>query len=661
MADIISGIITLKQFFEATESIIGYAEPGDEEEVYKWTLRTNRKYEVPAYQREIRWTENNVLALVDDIYNTERKFLGNIILSTENRTVYEIIDGQQRISVILMLLECVKQKVTDRKNSIDVCIFENKSFENFYSALQNNFADKDTTQYIEQDVLNQSKAFEILWNYINTIFPEDDETLKRFERKLLSAKINLIITSVGPHDDEGRRLCVDYFIDINNKGKHLDSSDILKAYAFRANYVQISHDWIEVQKKEKQQAFVYYPKESMFLHYFMCCVNSVLEVNRGIRLKGLSADYELVQNVSIDQRTYTKGTKVEELITSDMFYETMFSNIIKFQDFINKTIACVGGAPDAEFTNLFHATDGTINMVSIKNYFKIINGILRNSDIVPKILLMKFFIEVMNNANSIKDDYKVLYDINVVAIVFSAGNGNAKQLSSFANLVMSKNWDILLSRRAQKALKKFPQNIKFAKEVQYINKPIPTSGQFLAHRVCGLTTAYTLDGNGKFEINEQMYNDYLYANLINDEHLIIPQKLKIHFQYRGEFIENKPIHLSEKYISQMSYLANYLVIKREINDNLKTYNIKEKIRIIDEYLNDGLGDVFADKISQKLFYKVKEIFGETVCPTQEEIDAADSPECAKELIAAYYSNYFENDFQNYIRSIIPEELFSWNG
>ena len=510
MAQVISGIITLKQFFNAKESIIGFVEQGVDDEVSGWKLKNNRTYEIPEYQREIKWTEDNVLALVDDINNTSGKFLGNVILSTVNKTKYEIIDGQQRISVLLMILEYIRQNVDDQKNMIDICGFSNKTFVNFYSALINNFSEKGDPQYIEKDLLNQSETYERLWKYIGTLFTGNNEMLKDFERKLLSARINLLITRVDPHDDEGRRICVDYFIDINNKGKHLDSSDILKAYAFRENYSDMAQHWIDVQVNEKKLTAVHYPKEAMFLHYLMCCVNDNLESNKCIRLKGLSADYEIINDVKINNRIYTKGTKVEELIVGNDFYKQMLLRILKFQEFMQKTISCVGGAPDEHFARYFDAIDGRMNMVSIKNYFKIINGILRNSDIVPKILLMKYFIDIINKEGSKIKDYKALYDIDVVAVVFSAGNGNAKQLSTFARLVMSKNWIKLLHTRAQKALINFPKNIRFAKEVKYINKPTRTSGQFLAHRVCGLSTAYKLSQGRGFEINEQGYNDYLY-------------------------------------------------------------------------------------------------------------------------------------------------------
>lgn len=110
----------------------------------------------------------------------------------------------------------------------------------------------------------------------------------------------------------------------------------------------------------------------------------------------------------------------------------------------------------------------------------------------------------------------------------------------------------------------------------------------------------------------------------------------------------------------MSYLANYLVIKRDVNDVLKAYNIKEKIRIINELISDGNGDVFADKISWNIFNKVKEIFVDSKCPTQVQINEASSAVEAKKLLENYYlSDDFDNDWSCYVKGIAPEELFSW--
>jgi uncharacterized protein with ParB-like and HNH nuclease domain len=65
------------------------------------TLEKDRVYIVPEYQREIRWSTENVQVLIDDL-KKGNKFLGTIILCTSEPKKFEIIDGQQRITSIAL-------------------------------------------------------------------------------------------------------------------------------------------------------------------------------------------------------------------------------------------------------------------------------------------------------------------------------------------------------------------------------------------------------------------------------------------------------------------------------------------------------------------------------------------------------------------------------
>lgn len=60
------------------------------------------RYVIPKYQREYKWTEEKVHTLITDINNRD-KFLGNLILNCIS-DYYEIVDGQQRITTILLIL-----------------------------------------------------------------------------------------------------------------------------------------------------------------------------------------------------------------------------------------------------------------------------------------------------------------------------------------------------------------------------------------------------------------------------------------------------------------------------------------------------------------------------------------------------------------------------
>ena len=72
------------------------------------------RFYVPSYQRGYRWTSSQVEALLNDIWDSsERKeetYCLQPIVLMENKLGYELIDGQQRFTTILILLNYIKRR-----------------------------------------------------------------------------------------------------------------------------------------------------------------------------------------------------------------------------------------------------------------------------------------------------------------------------------------------------------------------------------------------------------------------------------------------------------------------------------------------------------------------------------------------------------------------
>ena len=69
------------------------------------------KYEVPIYQRNYAWGENQIQQLIDDIYDSNGTyFLGNLIVNQKNTDVYEVIDGQQRLTTLYLLEKYLRKR-----------------------------------------------------------------------------------------------------------------------------------------------------------------------------------------------------------------------------------------------------------------------------------------------------------------------------------------------------------------------------------------------------------------------------------------------------------------------------------------------------------------------------------------------------------------------
>ena len=73
-----------------------------------------KKLTIPAYQRPYKWTEKNVITLLDDIFEfvilkNKNYRLGSVILHEEGDDKH-IVDGQQRLTTISILLRCLSNQ-----------------------------------------------------------------------------------------------------------------------------------------------------------------------------------------------------------------------------------------------------------------------------------------------------------------------------------------------------------------------------------------------------------------------------------------------------------------------------------------------------------------------------------------------------------------------
>jgi Uncharacterized conserved protein len=102
------------------------------------SLYQNGFFDIPSYQRSYSWREPQLKDLIDDLrYLPEesKHFFGNIILDKKNEQyetdrgrrfdVYDVVDGQQRLTTALVLLHVATQfdDIIDETVSEDNLIF----------------------------------------------------------------------------------------------------------------------------------------------------------------------------------------------------------------------------------------------------------------------------------------------------------------------------------------------------------------------------------------------------------------------------------------------------------------------------------------------------------------------------------------------------------
>ncbi len=79
---------------------------------------TNEQYVIPTYQRRYSWHERQVWELIDDILlvdDGDTHLLGSIVCLAGHHTAglnrLELVDGQQRLTTVATILECIRQRL----------------------------------------------------------------------------------------------------------------------------------------------------------------------------------------------------------------------------------------------------------------------------------------------------------------------------------------------------------------------------------------------------------------------------------------------------------------------------------------------------------------------------------------------------------------------
>ena len=174
-------------------------------------------YEIPIYQRNYAWEKDEIPALVQDVYNALQKnsktyFIGTLVSFHKGDLVYEIIDGQQRLTTIFIILKVLgcstKNRLTYRAR---------KKSDKTLQALA---PDKWDTNIDEKDngIIAGYKYAKDAIDEIVTAAPKES-----FTTYFLNS-VHIIHYQV-PRDIDLNH----YFEIMNSRGEQLEMSEIIKA------------------------------------------------------------------------------------------------------------------------------------------------------------------------------------------------------------------------------------------------------------------------------------------------------------------------------------------------------------------------------------------------------------------------------------------------
>lgn len=577
MPELVGIITTIKKFMSNSDEDIFFSFEGKKKVVL--SLSKERIYKIPDFQREIRWTCDNIAMLIEDI-KTKPRFLGNIILTQNYKNEFFIIDGQQRITILTMILNSLKQKYKGEIDIIEPCELIIESFSEFGNVLNNGFDAEycNKKEIKESDKLKQLSNYKKLWEFIwSTKEISNKRQAKNFIENLEESTFNLIINQSESIGDGIR-----YFMDVNLKGKQLDTEDIFKSYLFKNDgEEEIRKQWylLKSNSAEIESSKMEYPLLKLLEHYLLCD----LYQNENYNGMEFGTDFLLKKMYEEENNVYRTGTHLIEVINNNQY---MRKSLAKLNQIIQLMLTIVKSESLTDgIKEIFSASDKSLDHTELKVIHNIIGKILKDSKILPKALLIKYFSILLNGKEGKKKiNIQKIYGIYLFTVLFSL----------FEN---KKSTDVLMhiiKADEDKWYKELVDQIN-----NYFSPDAITDARLLAQYKLGrnedeenhkfrcksLATIYNffVNKDGRVSIRKGAMND-LHKFIIDDdsysiEHFIISEaKEKTMLLDDGRAYKIEP-SIYNRYVNNY---FNFIFISREMNSKLKNYWLPYKYNIIKE-------------------------------------------------------------------------------
>ena len=234
-----------------------------------------RFYRVPAYQRPFSWDDDQFDDLILDIKDADRNttyFVGTIVLHKENDGTFAIVDGQQRLTSLLILLACLRDAIEEvqYKNGIqDKIMQQRRVTDGIPERVRIEVKDRDIFQQmvVEDDGTRKSPDEKDLTapqrRYVTAarIFHSRIAGLNQAQKKELVTFINqkcVMVYLLADSFEQAFRL----FEIVNDRGKQLRRIDILKSINISPDVItqdtvrsRIAQSWEETEEELGEDTF----------------------------------------------------------------------------------------------------------------------------------------------------------------------------------------------------------------------------------------------------------------------------------------------------------------------------------------------------------------------------------------------------------------------
>lgn len=677
MASLFGTLVTVKDFLNNVEMPIEVVVSTDRK-VTAFTLPQNREYVIPSYQREIRWESKQLQELIRDVTDG-KQFLGNVILS-KKKNKFEIIDGQQRVTVLRMLISYINAACSNPSSlpNIIPCALTIDSFTEFHLLHMNNYSldgldSDDKNVILKSDDYHQCQRYIDLWGQIKCS-PQlmGNARMRTFLERLQECQVNLIIT-----DEGNTNAGIEYFVDVNQKGVRLDDEDTFKGYLFQFNAEAVKPLWVKIKKetfKITEELQCKYSLLLLFEQYFYCELYKNLRYEK-LKFKQeftLKESFKYVDDLEAIENTFPRDTHLIQVLRDNrdliLDLERIYDSVMLMR------IILENDNPTAEFKSRLnpHILTGSDKLGSeaIECIFGLLQKILKDSNEVPKSLALKYILDILldeelrnnldiNERKNIKRKYYSIFSLYALACLFTMF-ASKKQGEQIYNAIKGVNWETEITKCIRK-FSNFESILQNQTTITYRTfcKNQSEDSRRDAWRCKAMATLYNFlhyDQNLKiftFKKHEELFK-FLDDNVCYSlEHFLLNDSMSCTNLTLATQVEYP--QTIKKYIGSM---FNFIYVAKCINGPiLKNRCLPEKLQILNKegYAYESLTAEEVTMVEQnpikcdyskmvlELLQSESNLFGKyrEVCDTHD-----------SELIDNYFKSEFEDEYSDFVSRVV---------
>lgn len=568
-----------------------------------------KTYVIPIYQRNYAWTKENIDTLIESLvkkYRDENKnymFLGNMEFLKENNKNLQIVDGQQRITTLLILLYQIQRKKFSKKlinELLKIKSIERKEIKNEQDKFQD-FLErpeympeeireleiskrKQAKNKKEQEFRNEN-IYRLNYYYIKKAL--ERENIKDFDdfANYLLGNVYVVEILLGGKSDEMKlNEAIEIFNSINTTGKPLETKDIFKIrmYEYYNNdekifnfinelYDNIENEDVKIAKKENEIIDEDGNKTEFSQINFITEEFSMDDILRVYK-------YILISKM-INENKENNYKRELFRMSNSRFYDFLFKAIlnkvadVKFNKF-NKD--CINYKELIEIFDIYKLiADRILNLkdISAEAYFnyKMLKAYTRYSwmyNFLPVLYLWKFenlnkeFEQFIANITNLFEVYSIVYS----QVVNSVKNFVEDEI--ITKIVNSSKNNIKSARKINKSIEDKILELK-EKESWRIQRGNEILNGKIAEKRTPVNIACLI--LAKIAEDDKTSDKKI---LIKNYRRLFSRKFDIEHIYAKQ---NKEKELSEEEVENLDRLGNLMILEYSINRKIRNKSVNEKI------------------------------------------------------------------------------------